>query len=77
MYKRQYLIYTLLNPNVPPYAGTLGLLDAGGEATATLTVPPGSPPALAGLAIHHAFLVFAASGEVVLASQPASLALIP
>ena len=47
---------TVTNANLPPFGNTLGVLDAAGEAVATITVPPGSRPALAGLQLFHAYL---------------------
>ena len=52
-----YTLATLMEPNRPPLGNTYGLLDAGGRATATITVPTGLPAGLAGLTLHHAFAV--------------------
>ena len=38
----------------PVLMGFLGLLDATGAATATLTIPPNLPPSMVGFAGHHA-----------------------
>ncbi|HKX45724.1 MAG TPA: hypothetical protein VJP77_03415 [Planctomycetota bacterium] len=53
-----YTLLTLQKPNQPPLTATFGLLDGTGHATASVTLPPGSPPALAGAVAHHAALVF-------------------
>ena len=48
---------TLLLPQTAPYQGLQGVLDAGGAASASLSLPPGSPTSLAGLVLHHVALV--------------------
>lgn len=50
--------------NSPPHAGNFGLLGATGGAQASLTVPPASDPALAGLTVHHAYLAFDAAAGI-------------
>ena len=72
-----YLDFTLVQASQPPFASTLGTLDAAGGATASVTLPPGLDPAFAGLAVHHAFAVFGPAGSAVLASNPALLTLVP
>ena len=61
--------------------GASGLLDAqAGTAAASFTVPPGSPPGLAGTVYHHAYLLLDLSPPfpaVVLASNPVELELVP
>lgn len=49
-----YFLHTLAHPNAPPLAGSLGFLDGAGAATATLTLPAGLDPSLAGLTFYHA-----------------------
>jgi len=39
-------------------AGGLGQLDANGRVDATFALPPGVGRGLAGLTVHHAFVVF-------------------
>ena len=53
--------------------------DSPGVASASFTLPPGSPPGLAGLTVRHAFLVLdpAATPLALLASHAAELALVP
>ena len=52
-----YFMASLTGPNAPPFANTFGVLDAGGEATAQLVLPPGVLPISAvGLVLHHAFV---------------------
>ena len=72
-----YLVYTLQHPNVPPLAGTLGVLDALGHGLAAIQVPAGLDPALAGTQLHHAYLVFDEAGAAAYASAPAPLTLVP
>lgn len=52
-----YLIDVLINPNLPPLAGSFGTLDAQGSATASFNVPQGLPPSLLGTQFNHAFVV--------------------
>ena len=75
-----YTLITLLQPGAPPLAGSLGTLDASGQATASFTLPPGLPPTLAGQVLNHAFVVIEATPTllaVVLASNPVALTLVP
>jgi len=53
-----YLLHTLSNPNAAPISGGFGQLDAGGRAAASFSIAPATSPALAGLQLHHAALVF-------------------
>jgi len=52
-----YFLRTLVSPNTPPLAGSFGSLDGSGLASAGFSIPAGSDPALAGLRVHHAFVV--------------------
>lgn len=52
-----YFAYTLANPNAPPFAGSLGVLDGSGNASASFTLPAGSNGALVGIEAHHACVV--------------------
>ena len=75
-----YTVATLQNPNAPPLAGSLGLLDASGGATATFTLPPALSPALAGLQVAHALVVIEVLPtlvRVVFVGGPATLTLVP
>jgi hypothetical protein len=51
-----WFLFTLTQANGAVLGNTFGLLDAGADATATLTVPPGTTPALVGRKMHHAYL---------------------
>jgi sugar lactone lactonase YvrE len=75
-----YFLYTLLNPNTPPLAGSGGLLDPQAGATTVFTLPPASDPSLAGLTIHHAAVVLDLVGgaiAIVATTDPAPLTLDP
>ncbi len=52
-----YGVARLYAPNAPPLEGNAGMLDALGRAQAKLVLPPGSPAALAGYTLSHAYLV--------------------
>lgn len=58
-----YLLSRLIAPSAPPIASGLGALDAHGRATVALTVPTATNPALAGLALHHAYVVLDPAAE--------------
>ena len=74
-----YSTLTLTNANLPPFGNTLGLLDGSGQATATLTIPPGTSPTLAGLTLFHAYLALdpSAGFSASVASNPVPLELVP
>lgn len=63
--------------NSAVYPQSLGVLDGNGAATAAVVLPPGLDPALAGLALYHAYVVVDASGAPVHASDPVKLTLRP
>jgi len=48
--------FTLQNPNTAPLGNSFGILDAGASGASTFTLPPGSPAAVVGLTLNHAFL---------------------
>lgn len=68
-----YFLFTLASPGAPPLAGSLGVLDAQGQGTALLTVPPATSPTLAGLLLHHAYVLVGSP----FASNPVPCGLIP
>ena len=72
-----YTAFTLQGAGGPFLPGSAGVLDAGGGAAASLQLPPGLNPGLAGTVLHHAYAVFAPTGEVVLASNPVAVELVP
>ncbi|TAJ24910.1 MAG: hypothetical protein EPO68_00715 [Planctomycetota bacterium] len=72
-----YLLGLLASPN-SLIVGAVGLLDPHGYAAASMTVPAGADPALAGLVVNHAWVgLDLALGQVVVASNPFALALLP
>ncbi len=70
-----WLNLTMLNPNTAILMNTLGPLDANGDGSATLTLPLGTPLALAGLSIHHAYVVYDPAVGFVYASNAVPLQL--
>lgn len=65
---------TIQTPGSPPFSGYFGTLDGAGQATASLTLPAGSPSALAGTTLHHAFAVIDLTlGQVTEVSPAAAL----
>ena len=71
-----YFSYSVSSPNVSPFINTLGSLSATGTASAAIAVPSGLTD-LAGATIHHAYVLFGNSLEVVYASNAAPLELVP
>lgn len=73
-----WLAFTLSGPNVPPLFESFGLLDGDGRTSARgLVLPAASPPALAGLVVHHAFVALdAASGVPTFVSNALALQLV-
>lgn len=57
----------------PVYVNFKGSLDSSGEATAAINVP--ALPSVAGVTLHHAYLVYDAAGVFHLASNPVPLRL--
>ncbi len=75
-----YTVHTLGAPSTGPLFGSLGLLDANGDAFATFVQPAVPPPALVGLTAWHAAVVldpFPPGPVVRLASNAAPLAFTP
>jgi|GEM_PF-1425965 len=69
---------TVFNAGLPPIVGSIGLLDADGVSARSFVVPVGLSPALAGLTLHHAFLVYDPFTLFIEASSNAvSLTLVP
>ncbi|MDG2150471.1 MAG: choice-of-anchor B family protein [Planctomycetota bacterium] len=74
-----YTRFGIHAPNTAPLRASRGTLDSSGRALSFFTLPADSNPALVGLTIHHAFLVFddvVEPGKVILASNPTPLQLI-
>lgn len=72
-----YMYLTIVYANAGPFFSTLGVLDAQGLASAQISLPPGSPPELAGLVLHHAFGVLDVPLAVLEASNAQPLDLLP
>lgn len=74
-----YTQVTVQFPNVAPYTNSLGTLQpggSGGTAIAVITVPAGFNPALAGVTLHHAFVVLQPGGGISFASNAVVLQLV-
>ncbi len=71
-----YLWQTFVSPNTPPLSNSMGVLDASGRSQTVFLAPAASDPALAGLTLHHAYVVFdGTAGQVVFVSNPVHLGL--
>ncbi|MEM7205638.1 MAG: hypothetical protein AAF628_35610 [Planctomycetota bacterium] len=53
----QYFHTSIATAGIGPFHNTLGTLDRSGRAAAELRLPPGLPPSLVGLTLHHVVLV--------------------
>jgi hypothetical protein len=53
-----YALQTLASTNSPPILGSLGLLDIDGVSKRSMIIPFGLAPSLAGITLHHAYLIF-------------------
>ncbi|MFT6715362.1 MAG: hypothetical protein ACJAVJ_002655, partial [Planctomycetota bacterium] len=77
-----YLSRTFVSPNPAYLTNSTGVMtptpDGGGTATASLTLPLGLSPALAGQTVHHAFVyVETQTGNVNFVSNAVPLKLLP
>lgn len=73
-----YFLFSLQVAGQPPYANSVGFLDATGAATASFTLPPSSAASLAGLQLHHAYgTLDPATGLVSLTSNAVPLDFLP
>lgn len=73
-----YDFYTQMTIIAPgsPLVNSIGVFDAMGQATAAVTVPPGSTSA-AGLTLHHAFGVLVPGSGIVAVSNPVQVDCLP
>ena len=74
-----YTIYTLVNANGSMLGNTLSTLSQAGLGHATVTLPAGSNPGLAGAHVDHAYLVFDIVGgtsQAVFASNASGIDLV-
>jgi hypothetical protein len=79
---RAVFVSALTSPELQPVlrelgGGYLGVLDASGNAAASMTLPAGTDPSLAGATLHHAFLAAPSMGGAELASNAWPLTLTP
>ena len=72
-----YLKLTLFQVGLPNFGMFKGNLDACGRATATLTVPAGLDPTLAGAVLNHAYVGAEVFGVTDFTSEAISLLLVP
>lgn len=73
-----YTDLLLSHPNGPLLQNSLGSLNASGEASAQLSLPPKAGGALVGLELHHVFvLVEPSSGAILSASNATPATLVP
>jgi len=70
-----YFQYTLSYPNAGLLSPSLGVLNGLGQASATLSLPAGTPSGLAGTTVSHAFLLLTPGLDFT--SNSVSLTLIP
>jgi len=68
-----YLTFTITNRNTALLSNSLGVLDGNGHATATFHLPH-VPPSVAGLVLHHAYLLLQPIDFI---SNPVALTLVP
>lgn len=73
----RYFQQTLNNPTFSLFTDFRGNLDASGRAIASVQVPPGFNPALAGTTIAHAFVTVETGGVVSLVSESDIFTLMP
>jgi len=70
-----YFWLTAALPHLGPLSRSVGWLDSGSGATAVFVLPAGLPASLAGVTLHHAFVLLGAEVEFV--SNAVPLLLIP
>ena len=71
-----YTTYTIANPASPYFTGFTGTLNGQGHAQASLSIPAGFVPSLAGIELHHLFVANIGGGSHFI-SNPVSLTLVP
>jgi hypothetical protein len=70
-----YFWIAVAQPSPPPIVGGVGTLGVDGAATPSIVIPPGAPPALAGLELNHAFAGFTPDGQLAGVGPPVALEL--
>ena len=69
--------YFNLTSNLEGLMNNFGTLDSDGNGQATLTLPAGTNPVLAGVTAHHVVAAFDASGNIGLVSEARALTFVP
>jgi hypothetical protein len=72
-----YTQITLQNPNSFLLSNSFGVLSAAGTAQAQFNLPPGAPPSLAGLVVHHAALAAQGGSQILGVTNAAPVTLVP
>ena len=72
-----YTTLTLQAPNSFLMPDSFGVLDTTGKAQAHFNLPPGAPPSLAGLVIHHAALAAQGGSQILGVTNAAPVTLVP
>lgn len=73
-----YMLTSLNSANTYPYAGTAGVLDSHGAATASFTIPPALLPIeLAGTRLDHALVVWGPGNYIQRVSNPVGFTFVP
>ncbi|MHC4376802.1 MAG: FG-GAP repeat domain-containing protein [Planctomycetota bacterium] len=70
-------LWSIASANVGPYIDSLGFFEPDGTADAVFTVPAGESSDLAGVELHHAYVVLDSAGVLTFASNPVPLTLVP
>ena len=66
---------TVNEPNKAPYSNnSFAMLDGLGESVVTVTIPPGTNPNLAGMTVHHAYVLLT---EIDFVSNAVALTFVP
>ncbi len=72
-----YFDLCLMNFNIPPFSNTYGMLDANGQATSQIILPPGLANVFVGQTANHAAAVLDASLTLVHATNAAPTVVTP
>ncbi len=71
------LLWTVSNPNVPPYDSSFGALDSVGHARARFVLPPAALPSLVGVTLQHCAIAIKPNNVPSTATNTASLTFNP
>ena len=72
-----WFFLTVTQPSSPPLSGFVGVLDANGQGSGQLTLPPGAAGSLVGLVFDHLYATVTAGGTILTVSDTASFLVIP